>query len=123
MESVDSRSLRILTAEVEGKPLADTSHKIVEMSILRIKFKFYLIVTTILAAGIQPKLPGDGRQATALENEGSQRGLASGTATVLFRVLGKAHVIGETAGQAIMVYETTSGRVLASTWSDPMPPT
>ena len=46
------------------------------------------------------------------ELQAKEAGLAAETATVLFRVLGKAHVIGEITGQAKMVYEVSSGRVI-----------
>ena len=46
------------------------------------------------------------------EIQAREAGLAVETATVLFRALGKAHVIGEIAGQAKIVYEAGNGRVL-----------
>ena len=46
------------------------------------------------------------------EAQAAEQGLAAAGTTVLFRALGKAHVIGEIAGQAKIVSETASGRVL-----------
>lgn len=46
------------------------------------------------------------------EDEARKKGLAIDTASVNFRVLGKAHAIDEIAGEAKMIVETDSGRVL-----------
>ncbi len=46
------------------------------------------------------------------ELQAKEAGLAAETATVLFRALGKAHVIGEIAGLAKVVYEAPGGRIL-----------
>jgi dihydrolipoamide dehydrogenase len=46
------------------------------------------------------------------EAQAKERGIEVGRATVLFRVIGKAQVMGELAGEAKIVYENCSGRVL-----------
>ena len=46
------------------------------------------------------------------EEEARKKGLDIDTASVNFRVLGKAHAIDEIAGEAKMIVEKTSGRVL-----------
>jgi len=46
------------------------------------------------------------------EAEAMAEGLDATTSTVLFRSLGKAHVIGDIAGQAKIVFETGTGKIL-----------
>jgi dihydrolipoamide dehydrogenase len=46
------------------------------------------------------------------EAEAIGAGVTARSATVLFRSLGKAHVIGEIAGQAKIVFESQSGKIL-----------
>jgi dihydrolipoamide dehydrogenase len=46
------------------------------------------------------------------EDQARKKGLAIDTASVNFRVLGKAHAIDEIAGEAKMIVETVSGKVL-----------
>lgn len=46
------------------------------------------------------------------ESQATERGIQARTDTVLFRTIGKAQVIGELAGQASIVSDTDSGRVL-----------
>lgn len=44
--------------------------------------------------------------------EATAAGLEAAAATVLFRALGKAHVLGDIAGQAKIVFETATGKIL-----------
>lgn len=46
------------------------------------------------------------------EEQALQKGIAARTDSVLFRTLGKAHAIGEIAGEALLVTDTETGRVL-----------
>jgi dihydrolipoamide dehydrogenase len=46
------------------------------------------------------------------EAEALATDLETATSTVLFRTLGKAHVVGDIAGQAKMVFEAASGKIL-----------
>jgi dihydrolipoamide dehydrogenase len=46
------------------------------------------------------------------EAEAMAAGLEAGASTVLFRALGKAHVIGDIAGQAKIVFEAATGKIL-----------
>ena len=46
------------------------------------------------------------------EAQAEEQGLAARAASVLYRAVGKAHALGETAGQAKIIWDERSGRVL-----------